>query len=137
MPPFNPRSVLDNRGALAQRDGRLGNITARIGFDLSAKLFALLGGAGGSNEHSIASRAIDGLHHQTIEIREYVLTMGWNRGTERFHVAEDRVFTQIVADHRWDEGVNPLIVNYGGSDGVGQTHSPGAVRSHQASDPKL
>ena len=73
-----------------------------------------------------------GLTTSSCEAVQHVLALLRIRQEPGGQVVEDRLLTQVEADHLGDVVVDRLVVGHSGAERVGEPHVPGPVRAHQA-----
>ena len=119
-----------------ERQRRLSDVTARIGFDVRSELVVLRAGGVRTDQHAVATALVDRFDHQLADVLEDVLELirlTWQIGADR---RQDRLFVEVVADDARDVGIDRLVVGNSGTRRIGQRDAPHAVAGEQTRNAK-
>ena len=108
------------------------DVVARLGFDQAAEFFALIDGAVRTDQHAVAARFTDCFDHHLVQIFEDVITLRLLSQDESFHIRQNRIFAEVVANDCGHVGVSCLIVGDSRSYSVHQRHISGAICVEQS-----
>ncbi len=89
------------------------------------------------DQHAVAARLADRLHHQRVEMLEHVLPIRRIREQVRLDVGENRLFGEVEANDRRNIGVQRFVVGQSCADGVGNRHVARAVCIQEAGNTEV
>src|ERR1700676_113712 len=124
--------VADEAGGWRKMEGWLGVLVGGIGLNLGGELFAHFGCGVRSDEHAVAATFAYGFHDEVVKIGEYMAALFFVREKVGFHVGDDGIFVEVIADDTWDVGVESLVVGEARAEGVGDGDVAGAIGVEQA-----
>jgi hypothetical protein len=128
--------TVDERRVAGERDRRLRDVVTRVLHDQAPELAALGGGRSRADQHAVAARLVDSLHHQLLKVVQDVGEVCPLGGVVGGHVREDRLLVEVEADHRGHVRVDRLVVGHAGADRVREGHVAGPVGVEQARHPE-
>src|SRR5579875_2337178 len=120
-------AAVDKARSSGESKGRLRDVVARLGENALPKLFLLLFAAMGTDKHAVAAGFADGLDDVLVKMAADVVAVGIRSHQEGFHVVEDGIFAEVIADHRGYISVNGLVVGDAGPERIGQNDIARAV----------
>ena len=121
-------AVFGQTRRLGEREGGLGDVVARLGFDAPAEFIPLLGGAVGPDEHAVAARFADGFHDHFIQVIDHVALLFVVGELIGFDVVQNGIFVEVVADDGRNVAVDGLVIGHARAQGVGQRHVSRPIR---------
>jgi hypothetical protein len=124
--------IADEARGAGKIERGLGDVVARIGFDLAGELLALACRRLRADQHAVAAAFAHRLHHQLVEVGQHMLALFLFAQQEGLHVGQDGIFVEVVADHVGHVGVDRLVVGEAGAEGVGHGDVAGAIGVEQA-----
>ena len=87
---------------------------------------------GRADEHAVAAGAVHLFHHQFRQVRQHILQIVGLAAHPGGHVFQDRLFTQVKADHLGHIGVHRFVIGHAGSHSVADAHVARAIGLHEA-----
>ena len=127
--------VLDQRRRGRQRDHRLRDVVAGIAPDVAREVFQVLAACLRADQHAVAAGFVRRLDHEPGEVCQHVVAFLAVDALVRGYVRQDRLFIEVVADHRRHECVDDLVVRHAGPGRIRQPDlaaAPGAEQSLHA-----
>src|SRR6476660_8475988 len=85
-----------------------------------------------TDHHAIAATLVHRLHHELVEVVQYVPQVVTPHRQIGRHVAQDGLLAQVVADDLGHERVDGFVVRHSGADRVGQAHPPQSIAGKQS-----
>ena len=126
----------DQRRHRRQVQRRLGDVVARVRLDQRRELFLLGARRHGTDQHAVAARLVDRLHHQFVQVRQHVGPFVGPIADIAGHVRQQRRFIEVEADEVRHPGVHGLVVRHACARRIGQGDVACLPRAHQSGDPQ-
>src|SRR4030095_8279180 len=119
-----------------ERKRGLGDIIFRLCAQLHFELRDLLPGRGRTDQHAVATRAVDLLDDKFLKVVEHVFQRFGLTAAPSGHVFQQRLLAGVEFDELGHEAVDRLVVGNAGAGRVGDGNAPGAVDVHDPGNAK-
>ena len=134
---WQPSQLAVHEGRMAgEGDRRLRDVVPRVLDDQAPERVPLGGGRGRPDQHPVATRLVDRLHDQLLEVVEDVGQVGRVGRVVGGHVREDRLLVEVEADHLGHVRVDRLVVGHTRADRIRERHVAGPVGVQQSRHPE-
>ena len=121
----------DKGGTGGQGQRRLGDVVAGIGLDLGAEGLDLFLGGSGTNQHPIVARSVDLFHDKVGQVFHDISVIVVLPQRPGLDVLQQRLLSQIEADHFRHKGIDRLVVGHARARGRTDRHPARAIDIHQ------